>query len=384
MADATTAPGHPRKASPPWGLLGMAILVAGVESFVARHGDFVNLAAAEHRFAAGASREARRHEVLAFGDSQVKDGVVPRVVEARSGLRTLNLAIPGSPAPSSYILLRRVLESGARPSAILVDYHAWVLQVDPPSRVPMYAELCDLRECLELAWTARDARFLGSLATTKLLPSFRVRAEIRADVLAAFRGESADARRRTVAQARRNWAANGGAQVMPRNPDVATIAEFWDESASYPEHWSCPPTNRVYVRGFLRLAAEHRIPVFFLIPPRHPRVQANRERLGLDARYTRFVRAATAGFANVTVVDGRYSGYAPTVFIDSSHFDRQGACDFSADVASVVADRLDSKAPGRPSWVNLPPHRDRPATVPVEDLTQSELALKSTATGVRR
>ena len=61
-------------------------------------------------------------EVLAFGDSMVEFGVLPGVIAERSGLRAINLAVhDGSPAVS-YFLLRRALEAGARPRAIVVDF----------------------------------------------------------------------------------------------------------------------------------------------------------------------------------------------------------------------------------------------------------------------
>jgi hypothetical protein len=258
------------------------------------------------------------------------------------------------------------------------------MEVDPRHRASTYADICDLRECVELAWTARDAAFLGTMAAATLLPSVKARDPIRADVVAALRGGPADRLRRTIPQSRRNWIVNRGAQLMPRIPDIVKIPEFWDESASYPKHWGCLPTNAAYIRRFFRLAAENRIPVFFLVPPRHPRVQANRERLGLDALYTRFIRRVTAGDPNVTVIDARRSGYDPSVFIDSSHFDRQGACDFSDDVASVVSERLATGGGGRPSWVDLPRHRMRPEPAAIEDLAQSEVALKATPTVLRR
>jgi hypothetical protein len=371
----------------PWGALGMVLLIVGVEVFVFHHRMFLPLPAAEHQFAAGAAREARRYQILCFGDSQMKDALVPQVVRARLGKRTLNLAIAGSPPHTAYFLLRRVLESGARPEALLVDYHAWVLQCDPRYRLLVYADFCNFREIFDLARTARDPSFFGLLVVSRYLPSFRLRSEIRADVMAAlFEKPPSDRQRGVVFISRRNWMQNGGAQLMARNPEVTKIAEFWDESASYLEKWRCFPTNARYVAKFLKLASDHAIPVFLLIPPRHPRVQANRERLGLDALYTRYLREAAEGYANVTILDARQSGYDPGVFIDSSHFDRQGACDFSDDVAAAVADRLAGENPRGtgPCWVNLPAHRSRPEPIGLEDLTQSEAALTSNARVLRR
>jgi hypothetical protein len=380
VSDAVDLPRSPW----PWGLLGMALLVVGVEVFVSRHDAFTSLAAAEHRFADQVAREAQPFEILCFGDSQNKDGFLPRVFEAQLRKRTINLSIPGSPSPSSYFLLRRALESGARPSAVLVDYHSWLLQVDPRQRTAAFAELCTLRDCLELARTAQDACFFGNLVVARLVPSVRARDEIRANVRAALEGEPPSPLQRMVAPARRNWLVNGGAQAMPRNPKVLKIEKFWDENASFPERWNCVPLNDMYIKKFLRLAAAERIPVFFLIPPRHPRVQANREKLGLDALYTQFVRQATAPFPNVTVIDARRASFDPSVFIDSSHFDRQGASDFSAAVAVVVADRLGSSDRQRLDWVHLPRHQMRPEPEAIEDLTQSEVALLATSGGLRR
>jgi len=71
----------------------------------------------------GGGRRTRRvaHDVLCFGDSQMKFGIAPHVVAARTGRPAYNLAIVGGQPPASYFLLRRALEAGARPSAVLFD-----------------------------------------------------------------------------------------------------------------------------------------------------------------------------------------------------------------------------------------------------------------------
>src|SRR5262249_35519035 len=108
----------------PWGLLGMVGLIIAVESFVARHDlDFTPWgSAAWSASPEAARREAPSCEVLCFGDSLVKLGVLPRVIEGVTGKRAYNLSICAAQAPASYFLLRRGLEAGAKPSAILVDY----------------------------------------------------------------------------------------------------------------------------------------------------------------------------------------------------------------------------------------------------------------------
>src|SRR5690242_12777653 len=109
----------------PWpvGMLGMLALVLAAESYVARHDlDFATLWSANWRHgAAAARREGPKSAVLAFGDSLVKDGVAAPVIEARLGRRAYNLAVFNGQAPASYFLLRRALDAGARPAAVLID-----------------------------------------------------------------------------------------------------------------------------------------------------------------------------------------------------------------------------------------------------------------------
>src|SRR4051794_21402234 len=84
-----------RTATIPMGLLGMLGLVAVVELFVARHPlDFSDPVSLSWELSAqGARSEAPGSAILAVGDSLVKHGVIPAVVEARTGLRTCNLGV---------------------------------------------------------------------------------------------------------------------------------------------------------------------------------------------------------------------------------------------------------------------------------------------------
>ena len=69
-----------------------------------------------------ASRRAPDAEILCFGDSMIKFGMAPRVLEDRLGRRAFNLALYAGSPTASYFLLRRPLESGAKPAAVLVDF----------------------------------------------------------------------------------------------------------------------------------------------------------------------------------------------------------------------------------------------------------------------
>ena len=201
----------PHRARPPWGLLGALVLALLVESWVNRHSlDLSPLGVTGFSFAGRASREAGHDELICLGDSLVKCGMVPRVLEARLGKRTSNLACSGASSPFTYVLLKRSLEAGARPAALLVDFKATSLQVDLPTIERPLSEVLGPSECLELAWTVRDPAMFGRLAVSWLLPSLRARAEVRAWAVAAARGDSGSRRweNRVVL---RNWSVNRGA-----------------------------------------------------------------------------------------------------------------------------------------------------------------------------
>ncbi|MCA1684508.1 MAG: hypothetical protein LC745_00685, partial [Planctomycetia bacterium] len=287
-----------------------------------------------------------------------------------TGRRALNLACVGGTSPLTYFLLKRSLDAGARPSALLVDFKATQLQSNHRVVERALAELLSPSESLELAWTARDPLMFARLAVSGLLPSVRARSEIREWVLAAVAGGSASPRRENLA-ALRNWTVNRGAGLLDKWAGSETIGEHFDEKCmAAPGAWYCHPLNAVYLRRFLVLAATRDIPVYWLLPPIHPRVQGRRDSLRLDANFDRMLRRATQRYANLTVIDGRGAGYPARHFIDSVHLDSEGAYAYSDDLASLLP-----LAPGGPRWVMLPAYRDRPITIPLEDQTGSRLAL---------
>jgi hypothetical protein len=77
-------------------------------------------------------------------------------------------------------------------------------------------------------------------------------------------------------------------------------------------------------------------------------------------------------YPNVTVLDGRHSGYDHTLFVDASHLDGQGAYTLSRDVADVLRRGLaGDDAVVRTRWVDLPAYRACPVEVALEDVEQS-------------
>jgi hypothetical protein len=313
-------------------------------------------------------------EVLCFGDSLVKHGVLPRVLEGDLGRPAYNLALPGAQAPASYFLLRRALEAGVTPKALIVDFHSVTLTASLRPNLEVWPELLDWRDLLDLAWYSRDGHFLAATATARLWPSVRNRRGIRCAVVAALGGGAPDHGRVLDAYVR-NGQVNRGAIVGAPVPMPQGQAEDLRRWGLWTTRWRPQATNVLYIRKFLDLAASQRLAVFWLIPPVSPAWQAECERLGHDVRYTQFVRTIVASYPNLVVVDGRRAGYERPVFVDPTHLNALGAAALSGAVAKIMHTRLVDQRPSR-CWATLPAFRHRPDAVPlVEDLARSEIAL---------
>ncbi len=342
----------------PRGLLGMIALVALAEATIAaRHLDFTTVWADDWRLAARAAREKTRgRDVLCFGDSLVKYGVMPRVIEARTGLKSYNLAVNAGTMPSAYFLLRRTLASGARPRAIVADFFALMLPDQPALSVRTYPDLATARDCLDLAWTARDPHLFTATILGKALPSYKCRHEIRASIRAALEGRRASPwPRQSVLWA--TWKDQNGAQPMPSLPAKPPVDPAMVASLA-PGDWSCDDLNATYFEKFLALAADHGLPVYWLMPPLGPEVHARRALAGSDEAYTRQARAAQTRYPNLVVLDARGSGYDGSVHIDAIHLNHRGAKVLTGDLAAILADRIKGRASG-PRWVALPPYAGR-------------------------
>ena len=345
-------PGRPRVRRPA-GLLGMLVLVALAEATLAGHrADLARPVAEDWRFAAwAAAREAPGRDVLCFGDSLVKYGVLPRVVQARAGLKAFNLATSGGTMPSSFFLLKRALDAGARPRAVVVDCAALMLRDSEPTTLHNYPELATAGDCLELACTAGDARFLAAALVAKLLPSYAWRFEARDFVRSSLAGQARATRAEGEAY-RRRWTSALGAQPTPPGRTRHPSEDYLIDGVS-PASWAIDPTDEAYLDRFLGLAGSRGIPVYWLIPPLAPEAHARRQLRGSDAAYDRLVRSRLGRFPGVVVLDARGSGYGDSVHVDHIHLDRVGAAVLSADLADVVAGRPGA-APVVGRWVHLP------------------------------
>jgi hypothetical protein len=365
----------------PWGLLGMLGLVVAIERFVAQDLlDFSDPVSLSWRLAACAARDAAPGQtVLCAGDSLIKHGLIPRVIAARSGLAATNLAIARGPAPATFYLVRRALESGARPAALVVDFKPNVLAGGARYNRRYWPEILDAREILELAWSSRSASLLCELAVGRLIPSLRARLEVRGYPQAVLRGQT-DRVSLINRVCLRNWTINDGANVAPTNPGFTGALEAGGDEKYQTGAFHCHRVNAEYIRRLLGLAASRGVKVYWLLPPVTPRLQARREAQGAEADFIQFVRRMQAQATNVTILDARHSGYDHSLFVDPTHLDGQGASTLSRDVADILARDLAAGAARPPArrWIDLPTYRAGPTLVVLEDLEQSQRAVSAT------
>jgi hypothetical protein len=363
----------------PRGFLGMLALVAVFESYIARNDlKFSRIEAQDWKTCARvASGELPPGGVFFFGDSQIKFGVSPLLLESKLGQPSHCLAIQGGQAPSSYFMLRRALKAGVAPAAIVVDFEPHLNYDGIKHNKRMWPELVDLGESLELAWHAGDADAFSSMALGMALPSYRERSEIRENIQAALRGETYFMSA-WIDMASRNMGMNRGAVALTKNPANPPIdTSKWGNPT--PKPWAPDPVNKVYARKFLQLAADNKIPVYCLIMPVAPALLEKYEKNGLEREYTAWLKKLQQGYANLFVLDWRHSNYRDPSFSDGLHLNVEGAL----AITSALGDYLQHSFRGEGidvRWVQMPSFRQDDVAIAVEDSNRSDSFMRSTAT----
>ena len=367
---------RPSRTRWPLGLLGMFALVASVEMSLARHPlRFTGTATLSWRLGFEAvPREAASCQVALLGDSLVKIGVVPDVIRAGSGREAYNFAMAQAPAPATFFLLRRLIEAGGRPSAVVLDFKPSVLAGGPRYSLRHWQATLTPRETLDLAREAKSPGLLVEILIGRLLPSYRDRVEIREALRSALLGQMAPTFE-TNRLAFRNWSINRGGHLnSTRTPFAGEVSPAVHKSL-LTDGWKAHRINLRYLDRTMALAESHAIPVFWLIPPLPPALQARREERGSDAAYLHLVRSMQAKHPGLVVVDGRHSGYDDAEFADHTHLNGRGAIALSRDLAAILAD-----GGIRHRWLELPRFAERPGSFRVEDVDQSRVALDAEAT----
>ena len=357
-------------------------LIALVESVVvARDVDLTTIWAADWRQTGRAARsEAVEADLLCFGDSLGKVGMLPPVLQRETGMRAYNLAVSVGQITAAEVLFDRVLDAGGTPKAIVIEMVPHLLAAGPEYNRRHWPELATPIEALEVAAHARSPDFFADTIVSIVLPSARARYEIRQAFLAMLRGGS-HGYFPAIAYHWRTWRVNQGAQPSPPRGDFRGDADRWPIEL-YPATWSVDPTNSAALRRILTRAESRGIAVFWAILPFSPEVQQKRESLGLDARYSEFVACVREEFKGLTVLDFRRSAYPAEVHDDPIHLNRRGAEALSVDLGRAIDARLGGLLSA--TTVAMPPYRPRPLDPDVEDLGQSAVAVESRIAERRR
>jgi hypothetical protein len=306
--------------------------------------------------ARAAQEQAPGCGVLVLGDSQAKFGLSPRVLSEVTGQRSYNLAMPAAAAPATEAVLRRVLDAGARPSAVVLDLKGGLLVGGPSYSLALLPHFFSASDALRLIARERRVSFASELLLRMALPSYRSRFDLRA----ALRGEAGKSREHNVL-VRRQEAVNDGAYLaMPAPGPRAGVTEAEHKTfMTYGFH--ADRINAVYARDLIAMAAANRAMTYLLLPPAYPELFRRRVQTGAEAKYLAFIRSLQDGHPGLTVLDARESGYHEGLFIDRLHLDALAAVALSEDVAAVLRRDLDAPGPNPPRrWVRLPDYRERP------------------------
>ena len=368
-----------RRAPAPRGALGMLALVILVECTLGGHDlDFTAPWHWDWRTTGKlAARKQGKADVLLFGDSLMKFGVMPRVLHDRAGMTAYNFALHTGQTSSSYFMLRRVLAAGNRPKAVILDLtpHMFAHNVEENQR--LWPEFLNPAECFDLARTMGSPDFFAATMLARFVPTIKERHDIRATIYAWVKCLPSPSRRGEIPSYLRNWKLNQGAQLMPDGPSPPIDPVHWEVSLY--RTWAPDPVNLAYLDRFLALARSAGVPVAWLLPPNQPSLQARTGASGYEADYTRFVRQVAARFPNVTVVDARHSGFEAAEFNDGIHLKRPGALRLSEALGDLLRA---GPLPGR--WVTLDAGSPRPLAWPIEDVGQSAMALQRDQAALRR
>ncbi|MHB1556218.1 MAG: hypothetical protein ACYC61_01940 [Isosphaeraceae bacterium] len=361
----------------PWGVLGAIGLIVAIEWTLGRNWlDLSDPVSVSWRYADdAASHESALCNVLFLGDSLVKHGLIPSVVERESGIKSVNLAAARAPALMTYFALRRALESGAHPRAIVINTKPAVLIAGVDYNAGYWPSALSARECIELGRITGKATFGVEMLVARLFPSIRSRLEVRSQIMAALNG-TADPISEINRVLWRNWSANGGANVASLNSAYRGELSPQIRDNLHPDRWYVDRSNAKGIELVLGLARVRGIRVFWLLPPISPGLQQWRERSGSEASYEDFVRAYQARYpSTLTVLDARRVVTDPSSFIDATHLAGRGAIVLSRTVAAALRDqKAKSPAPADGWRILEPPAGDgaRRDEVVLEDLDRSK------------
>jgi hypothetical protein len=355
-------PGRLSRKGVPYGAAGMVFLIVMIECAFARNWlDFTDPVSLSWRFSALAARSrVCDKDLLLVGDSLIKHALIPSVMCEVSGTRAENLGAARCPTLMTYFLLRRALEAGARPRAIVFNAKPAVLIGGPTFTQRYFQELLTVAELLRLFQTVRRSEFVVSTLAGRLLPSLRSRLEIRSHLLAVMQGDAGPLHEINRALWR-NWTVNDGANVALPEPPYDGVLTAKDFKNLHPHFFYAEKSNSKAIDQLLKLAQQRNIPVFWLLPPLSPNLESERERSGAETAYENLIRGYQSRYPRtLSILDCRGASYPVAAFTDATHLNSKGAIALSRTVAKVIARQLgDLAAKSDPGWIKLDSWSDR-------------------------
>jgi hypothetical protein len=354
----------------------MAIFVTAIECSIAPNWlDLTDPVSLSWRYSALAARsQVRDKDLLLVGDSLIKHALIPSVMTEVSGQTAENLGAARCPTLMTYFLLRRSLEAGAHPRAIVFNAKPAVLIGGPDFTARYWQEVLTARELLQLFQSTRRSEFVASTLAGFALPSVRSRLEIRSHVLAAVHGEAGPLHEINRALWR-NWTVNAGANVALPETTYNGGLTAQDVQNLHPNIFYADKSNATAIHRFLKLAQQQNIPAFWLLPPITPNLQSVREQSGAEKAYEVFIRGYQLRYPRtLSILDGRRAGYPATAFTDATHLNARGAISLSRAVAKVIAkERGDRTLKSAPMWIALE-RWSEPAAESVDSLEDVEIS----------
>ena len=214
----------------------------------------------------------------------------PRCWSGSRACEGVNLAAARAPTLLTYFVLRRALESGARPSAIVIDTKPAVLIGGVDYNAHYWPAALSPRECLELGRIAGKGTLGLAVLTARLLPSLQARLEVRSRHRAALT-RAPDPIREINRSLSRNWTVNGGANVAMLDSPYRGELSPDIQDRLHPDRWYVDRANAAGLDALLKLAGRRGSASSGCLPPISPGLQEWRERSGSEAKFEQFVRS---------------------------------------------------------------------------------------------
>ena len=368
----------------PWGVTGAVVLLFVIESIFQWHSiELTDPLSLSWRFSAQTTdADTRGAQVLCLGDSLLKHGLIPSIFASDSRLRTVNLAAAQGSTLLAFSLLQRALDSGAQPTALIINAKPAVLLGGPEVNERAWQEVMTLHDAIELMRITRNPPLVASTTVGRLIPSLRFRLQIRSAIAAAFRGETP-----RIAAINpvlwRNWSQNAGANVASAASPFRGVVTDAVRHELYTDLFYVDPANAQAIERILDTGANRKIPIYWVLFPLSPELQSLRDQSGADEQHDRFLKSLAARHpGQLTVLDARHAGYPPHFFVDATHLNRRGALAMTHSLGALFAQssrHQPRKASAHLQWITLDPPtmsadegKDR-----LEDLDESKRIVRS-------